>query len=83
MIPAGQDWPRAYIRAVLAAKGISLRDLSRNQGLSEDTLRNALYRHWPKGEQLIANAIGEPPATIWPSRYQEQIPQVVGLNQVA
>jgi Ner family transcriptional regulator len=83
MIPAGQDWPRAYIRAVLAAKGISLRDLSRNQGLSEDTLRNALYRHWPKGEQLIANAIGESPMVIWPSRYQKPSAFELNLTKVA
>jgi Ner family transcriptional regulator len=29
----------------------------------------ALVRPWPKGELLIAEAIGISPAEIWPSRY--------------
>jgi Ner family transcriptional regulator len=31
------------------------------------------YRPWPKGEWLIANAIGVHPAEIWPSRYFDPI----------
>jgi Ner family transcriptional regulator len=32
-------------------------------------LANALSRPWPKGEFLIANALGIDPSEIWPSRY--------------
>ncbi|WP_404873652.1 transcriptional regulator [Klebsiella pneumoniae] len=30
----------------------------------------ALNRRWPKGERLIAEALGVAPETIWPSRYR-------------
>lgn len=33
------------------------------------TLSQALRRRWPKGQQIIAEAIGVDPAEIWPSRY--------------
>ncbi|MBE5204722.1 helix-turn-helix domain-containing protein, partial [Pectobacterium sp. FL60-S17] len=35
------------------------------------TLANALTKHWPKGEKLIAEALGVSPAEIWPSRYRK------------
>ncbi|EYU14429.1 helix-turn-helix domain-containing protein [Photorhabdus aegyptia] len=64
------DWHRADIRAALEKRGTNLRALSVAAGLAKDTLRNALVRPWPKGERLIAQAIGVDPAVIWPSRYQ-------------
>lgn len=67
-----QDWHRADIRAELEKRGTSLRKLSREAGLSENTLRNALDRKWPKGEKIIAGAIGVTPETIWPSRYKSK-----------
>ncbi|MDI8936043.1 helix-turn-helix domain-containing protein [Salmonella enterica subsp. enterica serovar Anatum] len=33
-------------------------------------LTNALNRRWPKGEKLIAEALGIAPEQIWPSRYR-------------
>lgn len=72
MTPHQQDWHRAYIRAALEVKGLTLRDLSRNAGLAEDTLKNALFRPWPKGERIIADAIGVEPEEIWPSRYGQK-----------
>ncbi|WP_162265502.1 helix-turn-helix domain-containing protein, partial [Salmonella enterica] len=30
----------------------------------------ALNRRWPKGERLIAEALGVAPEKIWPSRYR-------------
>ncbi|EAA7245478.1 hypothetical protein BVD23_22360 [Salmonella enterica] len=38
--------------------------------LLRPTLANALYRHWPKGEKLIADALGVTPEQIWPCRYR-------------
>ncbi|MBN3116614.1 helix-turn-helix domain-containing protein [Pectobacterium brasiliense] len=35
---------------------------------------NFLTRHWPKGERLIACALGKQPEEIWPSRYQSMSP---------
>lgn len=66
-----QDWHRADIRAELEKKGKSLRQLSRDAGLSENTLRNTLDRKWPKGEKIIADAIGVKPEEIWPTRYRK------------
>ncbi|MDL4445091.1 helix-turn-helix domain-containing protein [Klebsiella michiganensis] len=65
------DWHRADIIAELRKKGTSLASLSRNAGLNARTLNNALDRRYPKGERIIASAIGVEPAVIWPSRYSE------------
>ncbi|ROD80150.1 hypothetical protein C4Z03_027390 [Klebsiella pneumoniae subsp. pneumoniae] len=34
-------------------------------------MNNALDRRYPKGERIIASAIGVEPSEIWPSRYGE------------
>ncbi|QOL13527.1 helix-turn-helix domain-containing protein [Dickeya dianthicola] len=65
------DWHPADIIAALRKKGTSLSAVSREAGLSSNTLANALYRPWPKGEWLIANALGINPEGIWPSRYYD------------
>lgn len=44
--------------------------LSRQKGLAAGTLANALRAPWPKGEKIIADALGLEPKDIWPSRYQ-------------
>ncbi|WP_318363131.1 helix-turn-helix transcriptional regulator [Enterobacter sp.] len=63
------DWHKADILAALHKKGISMAALSREHGLSSSTLANALTRPWPKGELIIADALGQKPETIWPDRY--------------
>ena len=65
-----QDWQPADIIAALKKRGMSLAAVSRNAGLASSTLANALTRHWPKGERLIAEALGIAPEQIWPSRYR-------------
>ncbi|MGM3172860.1 helix-turn-helix domain-containing protein [Dickeya lacustris] len=65
------DWHSADIIAALRKKGTSLSAVSRQAGLSSTTLANALYRPWPKGEWLIASALGVKPEEIWPSRYYD------------
>ncbi|HGC2454989.1 TPA: helix-turn-helix domain-containing protein, partial [Escherichia coli] len=52
------DWHKADILASLKKKKISMAGLSREHGLSSSTLLNALSREWPRGELIIANAIG-------------------------
>jgi len=64
-----KDWHTADIIAGLHKKGTSLAAVSRAAGLSSSTLANALTRPWPKGEYLIAEALGVHPSVIWPSRY--------------
>ncbi len=66
-----QDWHPADIIAALKKQGTSLSAVSRQSGLASSTLENALYRRWPKGERLIADALGVAPEQIWPSRYRK------------
>ena len=66
-----QDWHPADIIAALKKRGTSMAAVSRNAGLASSTLANTLTNHWPKGEKLIAEALGVPPAEIWPSRYRK------------
>ncbi|MBA3110327.1 transcriptional regulator [Salmonella enterica] len=63
------DWHSADIIAALKKRGTSLSAVSRQSGLASSTLANALNRRWPKGERLIADALGVAPEQIWPSRY--------------
>lgn len=65
------DWHSADIIAALKKQGTSLSAVSRSSGLASATLANALIRHWPKGERLIAEALGVAPEHIWPSRYRK------------
>lgn len=64
-----QDWHPADIVAGLKKRGTSLAALSREAGLASSTQANALSRSWPRGEKLIADALGISPEIIWPSRY--------------
>lgn len=64
-----KGWHNADIIAGLRKKGTNMAALSRANGLSSSTLANALTRPWPKGEYLIAEALGVHPAEIWPERY--------------
>ncbi|EAA9217852.1 transcriptional regulator [Salmonella enterica] len=65
------DWHSADIIAALKKQGTSLSAVSRQAGLAFSTLANALTRRWPKGERLIADALGVSPEQIWPSRYRK------------
>lgn len=67
--PAVKDWHRNEIICAIRMAGGSVASLSRAHGLAEGTLANALNRPWPKGELIIANAIGVSPEQIWPSRF--------------
>lgn len=64
------DWHSADIIAALKKRGTTLSAVSREVGLASSTLANTLIRHWPKGERLIAQAVGVPPEQIRPSRYR-------------
>ncbi|WAT08861.1 helix-turn-helix domain-containing protein [Rouxiella badensis] len=69
-ITSTENWHRADILAAIKKKGATLAKLSRDSGLHERTLYNALERHWPKGEHIIADFIGEEVHNIWPERYK-------------
>ena len=67
------DWHRIDIVAAVHKQGLTMRDLSVRNGLGKDTLKNALYRPYPKGEQIIAKALDVEASEIWPSRYQRRV----------
>jgi len=69
MVLRKSDWHSADIIAALRKQGTTLAAVSREAGLSSSTLANALVRPWPKGEIIIAKALGIKPNEIWPSRY--------------
>ncbi|MEW5559404.1 helix-turn-helix transcriptional regulator [Enterobacter asburiae] len=64
-----EDWHKADIIAALHKRGTNMAKLSREAGLASSTLANVLLRPWPKGEWMIANALGLHPSVIWPTRY--------------
>ncbi|RJT44640.1 helix-turn-helix domain-containing protein [Rahnella woolbedingensis] len=66
-----ENWHRADILVAIKKKGGTLAQLSRANGFHERTLYNALERHWPKGEQIIADFIDESVHHIWPERYKK------------
>ena len=68
-----QDWHPAHVVAAVRVKGFTLRSLSIEAGLNQDSLKNALYRKCPKYERIIADAIGVAPEEIWPSRYARKV----------
>jgi|ERR1700683_2629520 Ner family transcriptional regulator len=64
-----RDWSRPRIVMMLWERGLSLRSLSRSRGLAPKTLSVALHRPWPRGESIIAEALGVAPEVIWPTRF--------------
>lgn len=67
--PASQDWHRADIKAALEKAGWTLRRLSAAHGYQPKSISLVLHRPWPAAERIVADAIGESPQAIWPSRY--------------
>lgn len=65
-----RDMSNFEIRGELMKIGKSLSQLGIENGLAKTTVRNALDKPYPKGEQIIAKAIGKTPQEIWPSRYE-------------
>ncbi|MCY1697177.1 helix-turn-helix transcriptional regulator [Lelliottia sp. SL45] len=66
------DWHPRKIVFEVHERGKTLRSISLAAGLAKDTAKNALYREWPKGQRIIADALGVAPEVIWPSRYNKE-----------
>lgn len=77
-----EDWHPADIKAALDKKGWTLRALAAHHGLSSSTpLSHTFLRSYPANEKRIADAIGVPVQTIWPSRYfADGTPRLRGLR---
>lgn len=77
---AKKDWSRKRIVYELHERNITLHSLSVKAGLAPSTLKNALRTSYPKGEKIIAEAIGVDPKEIWVSRYAERESRYVGRD---
>lgn len=67
------NWHRADVIAALKKQGWSLASLGRAHGLAPTTLSAALARDdYPKGERIIAEAIGLKPEEIWAERFAKR-----------
>lgn len=77
-----QDWHPADIKAALEKKGWTLRALASHHGLTSSTsMSHTFLRSLPANEKRIADAIGVPVQTIWPSRwYPDGTPRPRGLR---
>ncbi|HHE3465036.1 TPA: helix-turn-helix domain-containing protein [Pasteurella multocida] len=62
----------------LHERNITLHSLSIKSGLAPSTLKNALRVSYPKGERIIAAAIGVAPQEIWATRYAERENRLCG-----
>ena len=71
-----KNWHRQDILAAIRKCKGSLAALSVEHGLASGTLANALVKPWPKGELIIALALGTTPQEIWPERYFDDRGQV-------
>ena len=67
------DWHPADIKAELNKKGLTLRALSLANNMHQDSLKNTLRMRYPRGERIIAAALGYEPEEIWPNRYAKRM----------
>lgn len=62
------DWHPADVKAALEKSGKSLRQLAQAYGYTH--IARVLKAPWLAAERIVAEALGVPPESIWPSRYQ-------------
>lgn len=74
------DWHPADIVAALRKAGWSTRSLARHHGYHPSALAKAMHRSYPRAEQLIADALGVPPETIWPARCAKRAKDSTGAQ---
>jgi Ner family transcriptional regulator len=67
--PATSDWHPADVLAALKKRGYSLAGLSVAHGYHPTAAGKALKQAWPAVERILADALGQRPQAIWPSRY--------------
>jgi Ner family transcriptional regulator len=64
------DWPASRIAYELKLRNSSFRQLAREHGYAANTLLNVTRVPWPKGEAIVAVALGQKVEAIWPLRVQ-------------
>ena len=63
------NWTRTRIVNELRQAGLSVRSLSLKAGMKEYALYSALERPYPRGQTIIAKALGLNRHEIWPQFY--------------
>lgn len=66
------SWDRYSIKAEIERRGKTLTQLAKDYGVSDRTVRNALYNPSKKGEEIIAEFLGESLHTIFPDRWTNE-----------
>jgi len=66
---AQKDWTKEYIKYRIRELFGSMTAMAHCYGLSLGLVRQAIRIPSPSVDRVIAKALGEHPATIWPSRY--------------
>lgn len=70
-IPAPrQGWHKEDIKAAIRKRGITLKQLSLDAGLSECAVRLTFLKPVFRAEQAVANFIDVPAEELWPDRYE-------------
>ncbi|WP_338412498.1 helix-turn-helix domain-containing protein [Psychrobacter raelei] len=64
-----KDWDRNDVVYALRKAGTNMAALSKKHYDNRSTLNNVFRGHYPRGEQIVAKALGLEPKDIWPSRY--------------
>lgn len=68
----GSDWHPEDIKAAVRKRGCTLAELARRNGLKRQALHHSLRgRLTERGDQIVAEFLGERPQNIWPSRYDD------------
>jgi Ner family transcriptional regulator len=68
-----QGWDKEYIKYRIRIQYGTIRALAKQSGVIPEYLTDTLLRPRPKGEGIIARALGVSPAEIWPERYTEAV----------
>ena len=76
---AGGDWHKADIKAALQKRGITLTHLAKKHGYAH--IQKVLTGPWWAAEQIVAQALGMRPETIWPSRYTLPRDRSIGMTR--
>lgn len=67
-----EQWDRYSIKAEIERRGKSVTQLAKDYGLSDRTVRNALYHPSKKGELVIANFLEKPLYVLFPERWTKE-----------
>ncbi len=66
---AGRDWTQDEVLFCLRKRGTSLQRLARQHDYHPRSLHNICKRPWPRGESIVAKALGLTAQQVFPSRY--------------